>query len=252
MKKMVSLIFALLLSLPFVFAQEGSLGIDPGKTQLQFSTKFFHTGHSSWGIIIAIIIMGFVFIALEQYYKKPFLSLVKNYFMFNSLSIESKTTTSYTQTRLTIYALTGLILSATATFTSITILIKNSHTTWWLITSVFTFQLLLNFITYIILSKLFSQKYEATVLLLTFLYFWAVQSEISFVLLSLLLLLKVHILKVVIAALWTLLLLTLFLRKQHLILKIFSNAGFHLLHFILYFCAVEIMPLLLFFANTKF
>ncbi len=250
LKHLTSLVLILATSF-FSFAQQGSIGQDINTGQIEYATKFFHQGQTSIITLIIIIAIAIVFILLESYYKTPYLSLWRSFFSWNALTMNSKNSTAYTTTRLTIYALVGLLLSSFVIFYSLRLLNVYSPTLLFLVVLAFTFQALLNYLSYIVISKLFSQETSAKTLLYTTLLFWSILSESAYVFLVLLVFSKSVFLTKLIAILWFVFISFQFIRKLLILLKIFSEARFHLLHIILYFCAVELMPLILVFTNIK-
>ncbi len=230
---------------------QSSIGDNLNQISYSFNTKFFHHGQTNPFILIVIIILAIIFIGLEFYYKTPYFSLWNTFLSWNAISIEGKNATAYTLTRLFVYAFLGISISSFVTYFSISTLFSQPINLVVYIILAFIFQALLNYLSYIILDKIFSQSGPGRLLLLNFLYFWATLSEISFVFFVLLLFVNNLIIIQLIAVLWLFIFSIVFIRKAIILLKIFSDARFLLLHFILYFCAVELTPFLLIFTNIK-
>lgn len=234
-----------------IFSQNNSIGTNIGKINYGFTTTFYHHGQSSILLIFLTAVLVAIFIALEFYYKSTWSTLPKTYFTWNAFSIESKNASSYTFTKLGIFALLGLVLSSITAFLSLTYLNIGLRPDLLVIFIAFLFQALLNYLAYKILDKTFSQKNLAKNILINTLYFWSTLSESTLILLILLIYVKSQALVTSFAIIWIFGFILLFARKTQLLLKIFSEGKFQLLHFILYFCAVELTPILLAFADIK-
>ncbi len=248
--KIFALLLMLLASLP-LFAQN-SIGDSASAVAYNFSTKFFHHGQSNLSLIILLLILAIVFIGLEAYYKTGSWHIINTFFSWNAISSESKSSTPYTITRLSLYAFIGLLLSSHVSFLSFKFLSLSTNPLLFFFLLAFLLQALLNSLSYTILKSLFSQNASAKLLLVTTLHFWASLSEIAYIFLFLMAFTKSTSLLGIYAAIWIAIFTLALVRKALIQLKIFSEAGFQLLHFILYFCTVELTPLLLVFISVKY
>ncbi len=244
--KKISLFLLLLVAYP-AFSQNG-LGTDPGKIIYNFQTTFPDQSPHPIAYIIGYALIGMLLIILDQVYKRNFPASLQSFFRWNIFSSQVKQSKQLLIFQHLIYVTLSLLINSYVFYIGLQNVIR--FNLFVLILS-FVLQGVLNLITAIVIYKLLNHKEISYLIFNINLKFWTELTELSYIFLLLISLSSSPIIKAIITAIWIIIWLFFYFNKQLMYLKTFSEAKFHLFYFILYLCAVEFMPLLLFFTTFK-